>query len=212
MAVLLAVAVVGAGAVGVAVAASDGSIEANPSTASATATHSITAAVGNTSTGSWNGLQVDYSDSDADVSDVGVEDVVKIGVDRGDDEIGTKIDVNASSDLSDVKISNDGETLTVKLGGSVQLSPGDEVVLVVEDVHNPSEAGEYTIPMDVNPQSSGGDVRTVLTISEQTTEPTEEPTTTQDGGDGGTGVFSPGFGVAVALAAVLGAAVVALRE
>jgi PGF-CTERM protein len=237
---------------GTALAASNGSISASPAEPSVTSTHTVTATVGTSATGSWNGFSVNYQNASANVSDVGQGDVVKIGIDRGDDASGTTIDVDVSDDLGDVQITNNGETLTVKLGGSYSLNESDEVVVVYEDAQNP-EAGTYDIGLDVNPQSSGGQTVATLEIGSDgsdsstttdetttedqmtTTDETTEEETTDDGtttddesGDsmtsttdsGGSGDDTtddsgggvPGFGVGTAIAALLGAALLAHRR
>ncbi|MFC7166363.1 PGF-CTERM sorting domain-containing protein [Halospeciosus flavus] len=236
LAALLALTVFGGAFAGVAAAASAGSITAQPAEPGATSTHTVTEMAGSTIGGSfWTGYQVDYQGTGADVSNVNQSDVVKIGIDRNDDEAGSTIDVNVEDDLQDVKSSNNGKTLTFSLGGSYALNQSDEVVVVYEDVQNPSEAGEYNVTLDINHQSSGSQVTATLAIgqasdttttttttsedtttttteseettteSEQTTTTAAEETTTTEGG-------SPGFGVAVALVALVGAALVAVRK
>lgn len=239
---LVALSVATVGAVGAATAtASNGSLSTSPAAPGETATHTATVTVVNESTGSWNGLAVDYADADADVSEVGTEDVATVGIDRDDDASGATVDVNVSDDLSSVQTSNNGETLTVQFGGSYQLDAGDEVVVAFEDVQNPSETGDYSVPLDVNPQSSGGETSATLAIDgdsdgttaddETTDGDTETETETEtdgdesgDAGDGesggedgdsggdSSGSSVPGFGVGLTLAAVIGAALLAVRE
>lgn len=205
---------------GGAAAASNGSLTAEPGGPGATATHTATVTVGSSSAGSWNGLQVDYTtgETSADVSDVGTEDIVTIGIDRDDDAEGATIDTNVTDDVDQIKSSNDGKTLTVDLGGSYDVSEGDELVVVYEDAVNPDATGDFDVGIDVNPQSSGGQVTASLAVSTGSGDDTTTAgdTTTDDGGDdttddsesGGT----PGFTVGVGLVAVLGAALVALRR
>ncbi|MFC3478847.1 PGF-CTERM sorting domain-containing protein [Halobacterium litoreum] len=235
LAALVALTVVGAGAFGAATAASNGSLLASPDAAGETSTHTVTVTVGNASAGSWNGLTVDYSASDADASEVGSADVETVGIDRDADANDDAIDVNVSDDLSSVQTSNNGETLTVKFGGSYELNAGDEVVVTYSGVQNPEEAGEYTVPLDLNPQSSGGDAQAVYSVtsadgdggtqttsdggdSDTTTDSDESDSTTEsaggdgDDGSGESGGSVPGFGVAVALIALVGAALLAVRE
>jgi len=189
---LALVALVAMGAfVGATAAASNGSITASPTSPGETSTHTATLTTGNDSTGSLNGFQVDYSEAGVDVSNVGAEDVVAVGIDEGDDSDGKTVDQNVSDDLSSISSSNNGETLTFTFGGSYELSAGDEVVVVYENATNPS-AGDYQITLDINPQSSGGEGTATLTVGdndrdgtetatvtateEPTTESTEEPT------------------------------------
>jgi PGF-CTERM protein len=178
-ALVVGAAVFGAAALaGSAAAASNGSISADPAEPGAESTHTATLTVGTQATGSWNGFALDYSETDANVSDVGVEDVSAIGIDRGDDAAGTTIDVNVSDDLSSVAASNNGGTLTLGLGGSYSLNQSDEVVVLVDGVVNPTSEGEYNVSLDVNPQSSGGQGTATLAIGADagTTEPTEDTT------------------------------------
>ncbi|WP_353633581.1 hypothetical protein ABSL23_09735 [Halobacterium sp. NMX12-1] len=230
-ALLVALAVVASATVGVAAAASDGSISADPAFPSGTSTHTVTATAGNDTAGSWNGFAVDYSNSGVDASNVSQDDVVTIGIDRGDDAAGDAVDVNVSDDLDSVSASNEGHLLTLGLGGSYDLDAGDEVVVVYEDAYHPMVQGSWETPLDVNPQSSGGETTATLTIEsastsddtpttegdEQTSESTTDDATT-DGttagttDDGSTGGTSPGFGPAVAAVAIAGAALLASRD
>lgn len=195
------------------------SVDAEPAEPNANATHTVIATVDNETAGdSWNGLAVDYSGTGTNVDEVGQGDVVKIGIDRGGDAGNDTIDVNVSDDLSSVDASNDGQTLTVGLGGNYDLQYGDEVVVVYEDVQNPSE-GIYQVPLDVNHQSSGGTGTApfVLLTDDETTEtatpntetstPTDVPTTTAES----TPSTSPGFGTVAAVVALAAAALLARR-
>ncbi|MCD2198301.1 PGF-CTERM sorting domain-containing protein [Halobacterium sp. KA-4] len=199
------------------------SVNADPAEPSMNATHTTIATVDNeTARDSWNGLVVNYSGTGTNVSGVGQGDVVKIGIDRGGDAGNDTVDVNVSDDLSSVDASNDGETLTVGLGGNYDLQYGDEVVVVYENVQNPSE-GIYQVPLDVNHQSSGGTgtASLVLLTNDQTTEtatPNTEtvtetsesptsPTTTAES----TPSTSPGFGTIAAVVALAAAALLARR-
>jgi len=177
---LALVALVALGAfAGATAAASNGSITASPTSPGETSTHTATLTTGNDSTGSLNGFQVDYSDAGADMSDVGAEDVVAVGIDEDDDSDGKTVDQNVSDDLGSVSQSNNGETLTFDFGGSYSLDAGDEVVVVYENATNP-DAGDYEITLDINPQSSGGEGSATLTVGDNdrdgTETATEEPT------------------------------------
>ncbi|GGL60794.1 hypothetical protein [Halocalculus aciditolerans] len=224
LAALLTVTVVAGAFTGAAAAASNGSITAGPATPGASSTHATTVTVGDDATGSWNGFAVDYGDAGADVSDVAKPDIQKIGIDYGDDDTGETVDVTVRDDLDQVSASNNGNTLTLTLGGSYSLNATDEVVVVYTNVTNPEEAGEYDVSLDVNPQSSGGETNATLAIgSSDGGTTTQSTTTTQSGGSdtttaGGSGgetttqTSSPGFGVTAAAVAALGVAVVALRR
>jgi PGF-CTERM protein len=234
---------------GAAAAASNASISASPATPGETSTHTATLTTGNDTTGSLNGFQVDYSGSGIDVSNVGTGDVATIGIDEGDDAEGTTVDQDVSDDLSAVSSSNNGETVTFKFGGSYELSAGDEVVVVFENVQN-ADAGEYEVTLDINPQSSGGSGTAMLTLeddsllstatptatatdepmdesTETATESSDDSTDTSDDSDStdssdsdeqavedteSTDASGPGFGVALTVLALLGAAFVATRR
>ncbi|GAA0300418.1 PGF-CTERM sorting domain-containing protein [Halarchaeum salinum] len=176
IAALLALTVV-VGASGLAAAANTATISAEPSTPGDVSTHTVTETVGSTlNTSSWNGFAVDYTDTGADASNVSAADVQTIGIDRDGNASGAAVDVNVSDDLSDVSVSNNGGTVTFNLGGSYSLYADDEVVLVYDNVTNPDATGSYNVTADINPQSSGSEATTSLTIENATTE--NETTTT----------------------------------
>ena len=219
---LTVVALVAFGAfAGSAVAASDASLSASPATPGEASTHTATLTVGSESTGSLNGFGVDYNGTGTDISNVGVEDVVTVGIDRDDDSSGDTIDEDVSGDMESAQGSNNGETLTVQFGGSYELSEGDEIVVVFENVQNP-EAGDHSVTLDINPQSSGGEAEASLSIGDASSGSTATDTdssgdTEMDSTDGdGSGdestVSGPGFGVALTVLALLGAAFVAVRR
>lgn len=225
---ILLVALVGIGAVAAPVAAaSAGSITASPATAGATSTHTVTVTVGSASTGSLNGLQVDYSGTGTDISNVGVENVLTVGIDRDDDAAGATIDQDVSNDLESAQGSNNGQTLSFQFGGSYDLNEGDEIVVVFEEVQNP-DAGDYQIPLDINPQSSGGETEATLSIGSGSGDSTATDSSASDGstatesggasveGDaeasGDASVSAPGFGAGLTVLALLGAAFVAVRR
>lgn len=230
---LVALVAVGAFA-GASAAASNGSLTASPSTPGETATHTATLTVGNDSTGSLNGFQIDYSEAGIDVSNVGNEDIATVGIDEGDDADGATVDQDVSDDLDTVTQSNNGETLTLGLGGSYDLAAGDEVVVAIEGVENPS-AGDHQVSLDINPQSSGGEGSATLTITDsssaETATPTADSTDAENGGenalddtdetdsedtensdDDSTTTSGPGFGAGLTVLALLGAAFVAMRR
>ncbi|MFB6270067.1 MAG: hypothetical protein ABEH83_08995, partial [Halobacterium sp.] len=134
--VVAAVLVAASAVVGFGAAATSASLDASPDDPGATATHTATVTVtGNAVGSSWTGFQVEYQATD--VSNVGQNDIVKIGIDRDDDDAGTTIDHDVSNDLSSVSASNNGETLTIGLDGSSGIQDGDELVVVFEDAQNP---------------------------------------------------------------------------
>jgi hypothetical protein len=156
--------------------ASNASITAEPDTAGETSTHTVVATVGSDAAGSsWTGLNVDYGGTGTDISNVGQNDIVRIGIDEDDD--GT-IEVDTSDDVSSVGSSNNGETLEIGLGGNYDLQDGDHVIVEYDDAQNP-DAGDYQIDFVVNPQSAGDVSSGTLSISEASTAtPTPTPTPT----------------------------------
>ncbi len=134
--VLVAVIVSAAAFAGVTTAASSASITASPDSPGETATHTASVVVdGSAVGGSWTSFQVEYQATD--VSNVGQNDVTKIGIDRDDDAPGDTIDVDVSDDLSSTGADNNGHTLDVGLGGNYGLQENDELVVVYENAQNP---------------------------------------------------------------------------
>jgi len=161
---LILVTLVGVGAfAGTTVATSHASISASPATPGETSTHTAMLTVQAESAGSLDGFALDYSDADVNVDNVSAENVT-VGIDRAGDSEGTEVDEDISADLTSVEASEDG-MLNLTLGGSYELSEGDQIIVQVEGVQNP-EAGEYTIGMDINPGSSGGEAEAMLNVSE----------------------------------------------
>jgi hypothetical protein len=157
--------------------ASSASITAEPDTPGDTSTHTVVAIVGSDAGGSsLNGLNVDYqaTSQNGDVSDVGENDIQRIGIDTDDD--GT-IETDVSDDVQGVSSSNNGETLEINLGGSYSLTDGDHVIAEYADVQNP-DAGDYQIEFIVNPQSASDTSNGTLSISESTPTPTPTETST----------------------------------
>lgn len=144
-------------------------ISMNPPTAGETSTHTVTANV-QSGGSSLNGVTVDYSNSDADISNVGMEDVVAVGIDEGDDSSGDTVDVDVSDDLSSVDASNNGAEVTFGFDGSYSLETGDEVVVVYEDVQNPTDTSETQVPVEINPQSSGNAATASLYTTDSASE------------------------------------------
>ncbi|WP_218779118.1 PGF-CTERM sorting domain-containing protein, partial [Halobacterium hubeiense] len=213
-----------------AVSETEPSVSSVPNEAGATAAHTVGTLVGNEiGDSSWNGLEINYSGTGTDVSNVGQGDVVKIGVDRGNNDSNATIDRSLAASLGEVSGSNDGETLTLGLDGDYELQEGDQIIVVYEDVQNP-DAGDYSVGIDVNPQSGGEEVSADLHIdaantatatatetaestSTATAEPTETataepPATTEES----TPSASPGFGTVAAVVALAAAAALLVRR
>ncbi|MFB6127796.1 MAG: CARDB domain-containing protein [Halolamina sp.] len=183
----LLVAVVVVGAVGAAgtpalTASSNASVVADPNGPGQVSTHTVTAVVGSASANdSLNGLLVDYSvgAAPADVSNVGQNDVVRVGIDTDGD--GT-IDTDISDDFGEVSVSNDGETIMFGFGGSYSLSKGDRIVVEFADARNPDAEGSYDVGVVINPQSTGGAYTATLDVKSDTGGTGGD---TGDGSDGG---------------------------
>lgn len=200
---LVALVVAMAAVTGIVAGATAGSVTADPAEPTVKSTHTVTATVGEGSAGSsWTGLRVDYNETD--VSNVGQEDIKTIGIDRGDDASGATVDVDVSNDLSSVDALEDGTTLVVGLGGNYNLEKGDEVVVVYEDVQNPT-AGTYQVGLDVNHQSSGGTTTATLDIGSGSQSGSGDSAAA--GEQSKTTASAPGLGVIAAFTAIVGALV-----
>lgn len=223
-----------------AAAASAPSISAASAEGGATTTYTATITVGESSTGSLNGLQVDLSNAGSDVSNVGVENVKTVGIDKGDDSSGAAVDTAVSDDLESADVSNNGHTVTFTFGGSYELQQGDEVVVVFENVQNPDSPSESAVPIDINPQSSGGQAEATISFSASASVggsagDATDTATGDNGGDDAQGgstdsadagasggatveasgeskTSAPGFGAALAVVALLAAALLATRR
>ncbi|MGZ0748500.1 PGF-pre-PGF domain-containing protein [Haloparvum sp. AD34] len=161
------------------------SVTASPTDPNTTATHTATGTVGSNSDGdSLNGFTVDYTagSQPTDVSNVGQDDVKRVGLDTdGDGEIET----NVSDDLSEVSVSNDGHTVTFGFGGSYSLAKGDRIVVEYANAGNPDAEGTFDVDVVINPQSTGDAYTTGLTV-ENTSDDSDG--TTDGSGDGPTTV------------------------
>ena len=174
--------VVGAVGVPVTAASTTARVVAAPDDPGVTATHTATAVVGSKSASdSLNGFTVDYSvsSSPADVSNVGQNDVVRVGIDTDGD--GT-IDTDVSDDLGEASVSNNGHTIKFGFGGSYSLAENDTVVVEYNDTVNPDSAGTFDVNVTINPQSAGTPSTAGLEI---TSSSTPTPTPTPDDPDSG---------------------------
>lgn len=140
----------------------DAVISMDPSTKGKNSTHTLTADVSDHDGDSLNSVSVNYGSTDADISNVGTGDVIKVGIDEGGDDPGDVTDVNVSGDLNSASASNNGHTITFGFGGSHTLSAGDEIVIVYEDVQNPSVQSAADVSVDINPQSAGDELTASL--------------------------------------------------
>lgn len=133
-------------------------VDATPSDPNeAESTHAVTVALG-TEAGSigsqWNDIVVNYNVEapKADVSNVGAETIERVGIDRGNDDAGTRIDTNAT--VETVSGKKDGHAVRIGLAGSLTLEENDELVVVLRPVQNPQNAGNPQVETTVNSQSS----------------------------------------------------------
>jgi hypothetical protein len=128
-------------------------VEASPTDwDEAEATHTVVFAVGSdaeSAGGPVENVVVDYEPGEqpADVSNVGPDAVERIGVDRDGDDVGTRVDEEAT--VTEVGARQDGQTLRIETAGELQVSAGDEVVVVYQGVQNPQDQGS-TVQSAVN--------------------------------------------------------------
>lgn len=133
-------------------------VDATPSDPNeAESTHAVTVPLG-TEAGSigsqWNDIVVNYNVEapKADVSNVGAETIERVGIDRGNDDAGTRIDTNAT--VLTVSGKKDGHAVRIGLAGNLTLRENDELVVVLRPVQNPQNAGNPQVEITVNSQSS----------------------------------------------------------
>jgi len=154
---LVAVAVAGAFALSGGLAAGELSVDPTPSGPNeAESTHALRMTVesGDAVAGAaFEDVLVDYSlaQPTADVSNVGVNDIERIGIDRGDDDRGTRVDVTAD-EIGSVSGQKDGAAVRVDIGGNYTIEAGDEVIVVLQTVQNPQNAGTSEVELTVNTQ------------------------------------------------------------
>lgn len=147
----------------------DATVSTAPSTTDDTSKHTVTADV-TSGTISLNDLSVDYTNSDADISNVGAGDVMTVGIDRGGDSSGDTIDEDVSDSFNSPNVSNNGSTVTFDFDGSYSLDVGDEVVVVYNDVQNPSAQSVTDVPVDINTQSAGDEYTAFLYTNDNATD------------------------------------------
>ncbi len=133
-------------------------VDATPSDPNdAESTHTIVVPLGSAaeSPGSpFRDVVVDYSvgSPTADVSNVGAGTIERIGIDRGGDDPGTRIDVRAN--VTTVSGKKDGSALRIATAGDHTLQQGDEVVVVLRPVQNPQNAGTAKVTTTINSQNA----------------------------------------------------------
>ena len=207
--------------------AGNASITATPAAAGASANYTVTIPVDEGSAGNLSAVSVDYTGSNATVS-LGPSMVTAANV-SGE---------NVSGNVTSAGLGAAGESALISFDGTRTVEAGDTVTLTFGGITNPTEAGEYEVGMDVNPENGSGATNATLSITEAT-ETTGTAATATTGGetaagsettaggetaagtDGGAGTNAseqgteaggPGFGIAVAVVALLGAALLATRR
>lgn len=101
----------------------------------------------------WNDVVVRYRGEPRADADEVTADTVRAGVDRGDDDPGTRVDANAT--VVGALSRERGHVLRVSLAGETGLRAGDEVVVVFRPVENPPRDGNATVEVTVNSQGTG---------------------------------------------------------
>ncbi|WP_158058079.1 PGF-CTERM sorting domain-containing protein [Halorussus halophilus] len=134
-------------------------MNASPSSPNATSTHEVGIPI--TSDATFTSVKLTY-EGDANVSAVDAGNVVRLGVDRGNNGGGYGVDVDATDTVTNV--SAKGQTLVINTTGDLNLSDGDELIVAYEDVKNPSKEKDYALDVDVNPDQSGGTGTATLTL------------------------------------------------
>ncbi|EMA34943.1 DUF7282 domain-containing protein [Haloarcula japonica] len=119
--------------------------------------HAVTFAVGDSAVAgtAFEDIRIDYSvDAPAaDVSNVGASTIERVGIDRGNDDPGSQVDVRAA-EISEVSGGADGAAVQIILAGDRELRQGDQVVAVIRPVQNPQNAGTADVELAVNTQGA----------------------------------------------------------
>lgn len=156
---LLTVALVGSALTTGVSAAGDLTVDPTPSGPNeAESTHALTVTVNADDAvvgAPMDDVFVDYSQAQptADVSNVGVGQIERVGIDRNDDDPGTQIDVSADR-ITEVSGARDGAAVRIGLAGNHTIEAGDEVVVVLQNVQNPQNAGTASVELMVNTQGA----------------------------------------------------------
>jgi len=177
--------VVGA-ATGAAVTAqtTDVVVDATPTdTDEAESTHAVVFAVGagaESAGGNFDCIRVDHSREtpSADVSNVGAGTIERIGVNRGGDDIGARID---ETTIDEVTGGADGNAILVRTNGALGLNEGDEVIVVLRPVQNPQNEGTPSAEVTLNTQGAA-DAATDAVTYEATSASVSLPDQRTDGG------------------------------
>jgi PGF-CTERM protein len=148
-------------------AGSSVSIETSPTDPNdGAATHTVvftpsleSALVGST----FDDIRINYSvdQPTADVSNVGAGTIERIGIDRGGDDPGTRIDVEAT--ITEVSGAADGSDVEVSTNGQLDITSGDEIVVVLRPVQNPQNSGTARAGAVVNTESTADSATDTVT-------------------------------------------------
>ena len=159
-------------------------VDATPTdTDEAESTHTVVFTVGagaESVGGNFDSIRVDYSREtpSADVSNVGAGTVERIGVDRGGDDVGTRLDETAT--INEVTGEADGSAVLIQADGALGLSEGDEVVVVLRPVQNPQNEGTPSVEVTLNTQGAA-DTETDAVTYEATSASVSLPDQRTDG-------------------------------
>jgi len=121
----------------------------------AEATHTVVFSPSVASVGStFEDIRINYSvdQPTADVSNVGSGTIERIGIDRGGDTQGTRIDAEAT--VSEVSDAADGADIQIVTNGELTIEPDDEIVVVMRPVQNPQNAGTADVDAILNTQGT----------------------------------------------------------
>lgn len=146
--ILVIVAAVGGPLASGQAADTDVAIEASPTDyEAAEATHTVGFTVGSDAASAgeqFDDVLIDYEPGElpADVSNVDTDAIQWIGIDRGGDNTGTRIDEEAT--VVEVSDQHDGQALLVETAGELTLEAGDQVIVVYQSVQNPQDQSQST--------------------------------------------------------------------
>jgi hypothetical protein len=122
--------------------------------AGTTTRHIVTLNVtGNAVGNSLNQVTIDYMSGQTNVSDTAagsdIAHLLVVGLDTDDDG---EIDVDTRDDVeqNDFSVENSGSKLVIELTGNYNLNADDKLVIVYEEVINPSSSGTYNVDINLN--------------------------------------------------------------
>jgi PGF-CTERM protein len=211
---------------GTGTATGNASITAVPSGAgNASASHNVSVVAGPNATGNLSELTINYGESNATIGLVG-----------GSIFSATLAGESVVNNTTAPTIGAEGRNLTIGFDGTISVSEGDRLNISYGGVTNPPEPGTYTVSITLNNGSvrnatlevtestapatttAGGGAAGTGTTSAGTAAGTAGGETAAGTAGGtnasgqGTEAGGPGFGIAVAVVALLGAALLATRR